>query len=524
MDGIFGSAPTDHSGIDATLTTLTERFAATAAEHDRSGRIAVQNLAALHEAGLLGLTVDRRFGGSGAGLGQVARVIGRIAEGDPATALILAMHYLQLAAATRSGRWPEAVLRMVSQGAVRDGALINALRVEPGLGTPARGGLPETIARRSGASWRVSGRKLYSTGSYALRWGVVWGHTDEARPRVGSFLVGLSSPGISIEPSWNQLGMRATESHTVVLDDVAIPLEHAVDAREPEAWGGADAVQSLWGSVTVAALYDGIARAAHRWLLDFLRARAPGNLGAPLASLPRFHELVGSIEALLLVNRRLITNVVDAEARGEAIGAAEAGLIKAVVTDNAIKAVESGLAAIGNPGLSRDNPLERHYRDVLCARIHTPQRDAALTLAGRLALEAGRDAIIEGTTGMITRRDALALAAGFGTLVSRPARAADDLASVTLRVATYRGQDATLLPAAGQNQTPYKVEYAFFAGGNLQTQAINAGAVDLGTWSEIPLVFAAASVRQNSRRCRAAGRHLEPGGHGAERLSRAQRR
>ena len=94
---------------------------------------------------------------------------------------------------------------------------------------------------------------------------------------------------------------------------------------------------------------------------------------------------------------------------------------------------------------------------------------------------------------MITRRDALALAAGFGTLVSRPARAAGALESVTLRVATFRGFDATLMPAAGQDRTPYKVDYAFFTGGNLETQAINAGAVDMGSWSEIPLVFAAAS-------------------------------
>lgn len=99
---------------------------------------------------------------------------------------------------------------------------------------------------------------------------------------------------------------------------------------------------------------------------------------------------------------------------------------------------------------------------------------------------------------MMTRRDALALAMGFGaaglvTAESRPARAADDLASVTLRVATFRGQDATLLPAAGQDKTPYAVQYAFFNNGSLITQAINAGAIDLGGWSEIPLVFAAAA-------------------------------
>jgi alkylation response protein AidB-like acyl-CoA dehydrogenase len=61
-------------------------------------------------------------------------------------------------------------------------------------------------------------------------------------------------------------------------------------------------------------------------------------------------------------------------------------LIKYVVTENAISAVQKAVAAIGNPALSRDNPLERHLRNVLCARIHTPQADAALGLSGRLSL------------------------------------------------------------------------------------------------------------------------------------------
>ena len=44
------------------------------------------------------------------------------------------------------------------------------------------------------------------------------------------------------------------------------------------------------------------------------------------------------------------------------------------------------MALTGNHGLSRANPLERHLRDVLCARIHTPQADAAHVAAGRAAL------------------------------------------------------------------------------------------------------------------------------------------
>ena len=75
-----------------------------------------------------------------------------------------------------------------------------------------------------------------------------------------------------------------------------------------------------------------------------------------------------------------------------------------------------------------------------------------------------------------------------------PARAlALDLASVTLRIATYKGQSATMLPAAHQDSTPYRVVYSEFASGNLIVEAMNAGAVDIGSWSEIPTAFVAAS-------------------------------
>jgi alkylation response protein AidB-like acyl-CoA dehydrogenase len=70
----------------------------------------------------------------------------------------------------------------------------------------------------------------------------------------------------------------------------------------------------------------------------------------------------------------------------EVLPIAEYGLIKTLAADHAIRAVEEAVALTGNHGLSRSNPLERHLRDVLCARIHTPQSDSARIAAGKLAL------------------------------------------------------------------------------------------------------------------------------------------
>ena len=367
--------------------SLAAGFAAEAAAIDRDGRIPRANFDQLHTAGLLNLTVPMTLGGAGANLAEVTSVVGQVAQGEASTALILAMHLLHIAAIFRSAAWPRALAERVARDSIDGVALVNALRVEPELGTPARGGLPATTAQRVEGGWRLEGRKIYSTGSSALRWALVWARTDEAEPRVGLFLVPMDRPGIRIVETWNHLGMRATGSHDVVFEAVDIPADHAVDLRPPKEWGGPDPVQAAWNTLTISALYDGIARAARDWFVAHLKSRAPSNLGAPLASLPRFQEAVGEIEAWLAVNRRLIAGAAaEIDRDPTALSPAEAGLIKRTVTSNAIKSVERALELSGNRGLDRSAPLERHYRDVLCSRIHTPQDDSILLAAGRAAL------------------------------------------------------------------------------------------------------------------------------------------
>jgi hypothetical protein len=136
----------------------------------------------------------------------------------------------------------------------------------------------------------------------------------------------------------------------------------------------------------VAAIYDGVARAARDWLIEFLKRRIPANLGAPLATLPRAQEVLGAIEARLTVNARLIESFAADFDDGVQLGAAESNVIKLTVTNNAVAVVEDALSLSGNHGLSRGNPLERHYRDVLCGRVHTPQDDSTRLAIGRSAL------------------------------------------------------------------------------------------------------------------------------------------
>lgn len=369
----------------ARLQGITEALAATAQRYDASGEFPHDNFRLLHEHNLLALTVPSALGGGGAGLKQAQQVISAVARGEPSTALILVMQYLQHARLQLTPNWPEHLRRQVALDAVNHGALLNALRVEPDLGSPSRGGLPATTARRTAEGWRISGRKIYSTGSHGLTWFNVWARSDDADPLVGVWLVHKDSPGVRIVEDWDHLGMRATCSHQVVFEDVLVPLEHAVNvspasSAQPEL----DATGVLWMSVLLSSVYDGIAQSARDWLVAFLETRQPSNLGAALSSLPRFQEAVGHIDTLLFANRTLIESATHG-----LTPASHASQIKYLVTSNAIRAVELAIEATGNPGLSRSNPLQRHYRNVICGRVHTPQNDVVLQGVGK-AVFAGR--------------------------------------------------------------------------------------------------------------------------------------
>ncbi|RZI55532.1 MAG: acyl-CoA dehydrogenase, partial [Rubrivivax sp.] len=194
--------------------------------------LAVEFALRLHQAGLLALAAPRALGGQGATAAQLAQVVGAVARGCPSTALVLTMQYLQHRAMGRpASPWPEALARKLVREAVLGASLVNSLRVEPELGSPARGGLPGTVARRTANGWSITGHKVYCTGSPILSWFLVWARTDEATPRAGFFLVPAHAGGIRIDPTWDHLGLRASGSHDVLLQGVAIPQDHALELR-----------------------------------------------------------------------------------------------------------------------------------------------------------------------------------------------------------------------------------------------------------------------------------------------------
>ena len=186
MDGMTVARPgAALAGLD---DALIEALAQHAAQVDQEGAFPWESLEELHAAGVLALTARVADGGAAAGLARVSGIVRQAGRGCASTALILAMQLTHVRASGRSN-WPERLKAAIGRSAGLSGALINALRVEPALGTPARGGLPATVARRVEGGWAISGRKIYSTGAPGLVWMLVFARTDAAAPQSGLFLV-----------------------------------------------------------------------------------------------------------------------------------------------------------------------------------------------------------------------------------------------------------------------------------------------------------------------------------------------
>jgi alkylation response protein AidB-like acyl-CoA dehydrogenase len=333
----------------------------------------------------LHLTSGKQNGGLGGGLVEAQAIVSEVARGEPSTALVLVMHYSHHHAISRGGKWPAHLIERVSKANLQGPALINSAQVEPRVGSPSHGTLPETIARREGDVWRITGHKTYATGIAILKWVSVLAVTDEPEPRLASFLVPTDAPGLHIVETWNATGMRATASHDIILDNVAVPLADIIDPRPAGEGLKRDEQGMAWYFLLIASVYQGVARAAGNWITRFAASYAPGSLGAPIATVPRILAGLGDIETRLATNDRLLTTAAaDADA-ARPLGV-QSAMTKSVVIENAVNITSIALDLGGNPGLKRDHPLERHHRDALCSRSHAPQNNLIHTMAAKAAL------------------------------------------------------------------------------------------------------------------------------------------
>ncbi|OPA73573.1 acyl-CoA dehydrogenase [Paenibacillus selenitireducens] len=370
---------------------LADLFEKRAALHDREGSFPFENFADLRESGYLALTVPKEFGGEEASLYEMILAQERLAKGDGSTALAVGWHVSQMLQLRMNLSWPQKLYTDFCRRVVEEGAMINKFASEPSTGSPSRGGRPQTAAVRTEGGYLLTGRKTFSSLIPILDQFTVTAFVEDEE-QVCTFFV-RKGPGVSIEETWDTLGMRGTGSHDLLLDAVFVPEDAKIENSDGEGAVGSGMSDHGGALLHIPACYLGIAWAARDFAVKFAADYRPNSLPGPIAELPHIQQKIGEMESELITARTLLYSVADRWDRLPAARASmkpELGLTKTVATNAALRIVDLAMRIVGGSSLSRSLPLERMYRDVRAGLHNPPMEDTVIAmLAQRAIREAG---------------------------------------------------------------------------------------------------------------------------------------
>ncbi|WP_440102516.1 acyl-CoA dehydrogenase family protein [Streptosporangium sp. H16] len=370
---------------DKVVPALAER----AGRHDRDNTFPFDDYNDLREAGLLRLTVPEELGGLGAGQAEMLPVLERLASAGAATALAYAMHVAPLGSWAltwrRTGAPP---LAQVLQLAGQDRLVLAAIASE--IGTSNLFLDAKTTATRTEGGYRITGRKNFATNSsVATMWATTARYEDpDHGARLLVLLVDPSVPGITIEQTWDTLGMRATQSNDVVFDGLFVP-EHGVVQSIPVGHFDAQVLETIicWTAPSFGAVYTGIAAGALDWAIAQIRRRG-------LAGDPRVQDAVADVEIMLEVNRSVLQRhaaEVSSHRLMEQLtvqeGLGRCAFVKNVCTNNAAAIMTRLLDVVGGAAYMRGQPFERMWRDVQAGLIMPINNRTGKELIGASSLD-----------------------------------------------------------------------------------------------------------------------------------------
>jgi alkylation response protein AidB-like acyl-CoA dehydrogenase len=372
--------------IDVARTVTAEQIAPRAWQIDRERRFPKENIATLGDAGLLGLTVPRRFGGHGYGAEQYAvpvDVVYEVARGCASTAQALMVHFT--ACIQIDGMATEEQRRLFLAPAAEGTAFFGSWASEVNR-TPTRW---DTVAEPAGDGYLVTGRKFFATNSGGASHFLLWTVVPEGSIAQDLLLcvVPIDAPGVTVVDDWDAIGQRGTTSGSVLFDRCVVPRDGVLG--EP----GSYYAHPLYGpmfQLGFAAIYAGIGRGAFDHARRIVQARRHPRLESyahdPIVQLHVAEMDVALSGAELLVReaaRRLEAGAARPDDEAARVAAAVAfDREKAATTRPALDTCNLAPQVTGTAGMTGETPLDLYWRNARTLTLHDPV-DRRLEVIGR---------------------------------------------------------------------------------------------------------------------------------------------
>jgi alkylation response protein AidB-like acyl-CoA dehydrogenase len=359
---------------------LAADFVTRSAEHDRDASHPTENYQRLRQEGFLHLTIPREWGGSGFDFLSHTIAYEALGRGCPATALAFNMHASVVMPILESDDVTVQAKRQIVDLVVRQGKMIGGNFSETGH-TSLLGERPLSVrARPVDGGYRITGRKMFASMIEAADYVMVLVYPETARsPTAGMLaLIPPTAEGRQVIANWDTLGMRATRSDSLVLNECFVPDTSVIyrsDDIRPFRLTGAN---WFWGSYT--AVYLGLAGAAYDELRKIVTERRPEGYAQSTAWHPdvRRHvaELSVDLEAARLITYRSAWLRDRHGPTPEAIAAMFRAKYMVGIATSRITRVALTLG--GAHGIFKGSRLEQLFRDGALAEIQPPPSDFCL--------------------------------------------------------------------------------------------------------------------------------------------------
>jgi acyl-CoA dehydrogenase len=344
-----------------------------AAHYDREQEVPYEVVRQARAAGLHGLDLLQEMGADPDGAMGVIYAE-ELHWGCAGIALAISASSLAAAGIAASGT-PEQIARWVPECfGIGDEIRFGAYAVtEAGAGSDVRS--LRTTARRDGDEWVLNGSKVFISNGGIADVTVVVATVDASLGHRGqaSFIVEGGTPGFSLGKKEDKLGIRASQTAEIVLDDVRIPLDHLLGgldklerklerARSGQRGGSSNALATF--EVTrplVGASALGIARAAYEWTLEHLEDQADED--GPLLERERVQEVLADVATEIDAARLLVLRAAWMGRNGIPMAAGQGSMSKLKAGDVAMWATTTLMDLVGPAASLTDHPLEKWFRD-----------------------------------------------------------------------------------------------------------------------------------------------------------------
>jgi len=335
-----------------------------AGQWDEEGWIPDAVVAKLGELGLLGMVVPEEFGGTFSDYIAYALAMEEIAAGCASTATLMSVHNSVGCGPILAWGTPEQKQAWLPDMAA--GRKIGCFCLtEPQAGSEANN--LKTRAVLKDGEWVLNGSKQFITNGKRAAVAIVFAVTDPDLGKKGlsAFIVPTDAPGFHDQKLEKKLGIRASDTCAIVLEDCRIPEANLLG---PRGKGLAIALSNLEGGrIGIAAQALGIARAAFEAALAYARDRT--QFGKKLVEHQSIANYLADMHTRINAARLLILHA--ARMRTEGIPClSEASQAKLYASELAEWVCTKAIQIHGGYGFLQDYPVERHYRDARITQIY----------------------------------------------------------------------------------------------------------------------------------------------------------